>query len=51
MEELELENGNNIRINLIGLNELIKNKESTGRHKDLEAIKFLKTISKRELSN
>ena len=35
---------NEIEVNFIGLNELIKNKEAVNRPRDLEDIKFLKTL-------
>ena len=45
-EKLELGGGKTEDIFLIGLKELIKNKESAGRHKDLDDVKYLKKIEK-----
>jgi hypothetical protein len=44
-ESLDLGNGESLEIYLIGIKELIKNKESAARHKDLEDVKFLKAIN------
>ncbi len=46
IEKLDLGNDILIDINLVGLNELIKNKKTVGRHKDLEDIKFLQKVKK-----
>ncbi len=42
-EEFSL-GGKQVKIYYIGLNELIKNKEAVGRHKDLEDIEYLNRI-------
>jgi len=43
-EKLNLESGDSLEIFLIGIKELIKNKISAARHKDLEDVKFLKAL-------
>lgn len=42
--DLDLGNGDRLEIYLIGIKELIKNKEASARHKDLEDIKYLKAL-------
>ena len=42
-EVLELKNGN-IKINYIGIVELIKNKKASGRHKDKDDLRYLSKI-------
>jgi hypothetical protein len=42
VEEIIIDEGQSIFINLIGIKELIKNKEKSGRYKDKEDLKFLK---------
>jgi hypothetical protein len=46
IEILDLGNGATLEIYLIGIKELIKNKEAAARFKDLEDLKFLKAIIK-----
>ena len=43
--------GNKVPVYFIGLDELIKNKETLGRYKDLEDLKYLRKASEQNRSN
>jgi hypothetical protein len=44
MQKIELEN--NLTVNYIGLNDLVKNKQASGRRQDITDVKALKKIKK-----